>query len=105
VVVCGAQRRRADSLSFVREEAVKEAMKHMVTALDALEGLESRFEDVTDEADLKILQGYKGLQSNFVSTVTKLGLVPIAPSEFRCRGVCVLIGLADVRRLGGMRYL
>lgn len=75
------QRRRGDGLNFVREEAAKEAVKEFVPVLDLLEELEAKYAGVTDETSLKVLTGYRNLQTTFMSKVEKLGLQSIIPGE------------------------
>lgn len=75
------QRRRADGLAFVREEAAKEATKQMVPVIDLFEELEEKYAGVTDELSLKVLSGYRNLQHVFNGKAEKLGLKAIVPGE------------------------
>ena len=68
-------------MNFVRDEAAKEAVKEFVPVLDLLEELEAKYAGISDETSLKVLNGYKNLQTNFFSKVEKLGLQPILPGE------------------------
>lgn len=79
VLWCVWQRRRGDSLNYVRDEAVRESLAQMVTPWEAIEELEPRFAGVTDEAQLKILNGFTGLGRSFITKLEKLGLKTIVP--------------------------
>lgn len=85
------QRRRADGLSFVRDEAAKEAVKQLVPVLDLFEELEARFAGVSDEASLKVLGGYRNLQGVFGGKAERLGLKAMATGAY-LRGIVCMCG-------------
>ncbi|EKU21483.1 GrpE, partial [Nannochloropsis gaditana CCMP526] len=68
------KRRRADGLTYVREEAAQETMKQLLPVFDLMEELEERYADVTSEASLKVLNGYKNLLQVFVGKAERLGV-------------------------------
>lgn len=93
--VCGVwQRRRGDSLNYVRDEAVRESLAQMVTPWEAIEELEPRFAGVTDEAQLKILNGFTGLGRSFITKLEKLGLKTIVPGASPKHG-CNLVAMGS----------
>ncbi|EWM28579.1 GrpE nucleotide exchange factor [Nannochloropsis gaditana] len=68
------KRRRADGLTYVREEAAQETMKQLLPVFDLMEELEERYADVSSEASLKVLNGYKNLLQVFVGKAERLGV-------------------------------
>lgn len=77
------QRRRGDSLNYVRDEAVRESLAQMVGPWESIEELDERFAGVTDEAQLKIFNGFSGLGKTFIQKLEKLGLKAVVPGECR----------------------
>jgi len=75
------KRRRADGLTYVREEAAKEAMKQLLPVLDLVEELEVKYAGVSDEAALKVLNGYRNLQQVFVGKAERLGIKAVPAGE------------------------
>jgi len=75
------KRRRADGLTYVREEAAKEAMKQLLPVLDLMEELEIKFAGVSDEAAVKVLNGYRNLQQVFVGKAERLGIKAVLAGE------------------------
>lgn len=76
------KRRRADSLTYVREEAANEAMKQLLPVLDLMDELEVKYAGVSDEAALKVLNGYRNLQHVFMGKADRLGVKPIPAGTF-----------------------
>ena len=75
------KRRRADGLTYVREEAAKEAMEQLLPVLDLMEELEVKYAGVADEASMKVLNGYKNLQQVFVGKAERLGIKAVPAGE------------------------
>ena len=68
------KRRRADGLSYVREEAAKETLKELLPILDLFEEVDAQFVGVSEEGSLKVLNGYRNLQQVFIGKVERLGV-------------------------------
>lgn len=68
----------------MREEAAKEAVKQLVPVLDLFEELEAKYADVSAEASLTVLNGYRNLQTVLAGKAERLGLQAVVP------GACVV---------------